>query len=44
MATLTKLPSGAWRAQVRRKGRHLSRSFRLKSEAEAWAIQAERAI
>ena len=44
MATLTKLPSGAWRAQVRRKGRHLSKSFRLKSEAEAWAIQAERAI
>jgi len=41
IATFTKLPSGRWRAQVRRKGQRASRSFRLKSEAEAWAQNAE---
>ncbi|MTD92762.1 hypothetical protein GIW81_00240 [Hyphomicrobium sp. xq] len=41
MATFDKLPSGRWRAQVRRKGQTASRSFRLKSEAEAWAVEAE---
>lgn len=41
MATFDKLPSGRWRAQVRRKGQHASRTFRLKSEAEAWATEAE---
>lgn len=44
MATFNKLPSGCWRAQVRRKGQYVSRTFRLKSEAEAWAIDAERAV
>jgi hypothetical protein len=44
MATFNKLPSGYWRAQVRRKGHHVSRTFRLKSEAEVWAIDAERAV
>jgi hypothetical protein len=44
MATFNRLPSGCWRAQVRRKGQHASRSFRLKSEAETWAVEAERAI
>jgi len=44
MATFNKLPSGYWRAQVRRKGHYASRSFRLKSDAEAWAVDAERAI
>jgi integrase len=41
MATFTKLPSGRWRAQVRRKGQNASRCFRLKSEAETWAVEAE---
>lgn len=44
LATFNRLPSGYWRAQVRRKGRYVSRSFRLKSEAEVWATEAERAI
>ncbi len=41
MATFDKLPSGRWRAQVRRKGQTASRSFRLKSDADAWAREAE---
>jgi integrase len=41
MASFNKLPSGKWRAQVRLRGQHLSRSFRLKSEAEAWARKTE---
>lgn len=44
MPTFNKLPSGYWRAQVRRKGHHVSRTFRLKSEAEVWAIDTERAV
>lgn len=44
LATFNRLPSGYWRAQVRRKGWYVSRSFRLKSEAEVWANEAERAI
>jgi len=41
MATFDKLPSGRWRVQVRRKGQTASRSFRLKSDAETWASEAE---
>ena len=44
MATYNKLPSGYWRVQVRRKRQHASRTFRLKSEGEQWALEAERAI
>ena len=44
MATFNKLPSGYWRAQVRRKGQYVSRTHRLKAEAENWAIDAERAL
>lgn len=44
MATFDKLPSGYWRAQVRRKGKHVSKSFRLKSDAEVWALDIERAV
>ncbi len=44
MASFDKLPSGYWRAQVRRKGRSVSKTFRLKSEAEVWAIDTERVI
>jgi integrase len=44
MASFNKLPSGQWRAQVRRRGQQISRSFRLKSQAEAWARDAEIAM
>lgn len=41
MATLTKLPSGKWRAQVRRDGMYRGQTFTLKRDAEAWAKQIE---
>ncbi|MEQ1653079.1 MAG: tyrosine-type recombinase/integrase [Hyphomicrobium sp.] len=44
MATFDKLPSGYWRAQVRRKRKHLSKTFRLKADAEVWALDIERAV
>ena len=34
MATLRKLGSGNWQAQVRRKGRYLSETFRRYRDAE----------
>jgi integrase len=43
VATFTKRGT-RWRVQVRRDGHTLSKSFRLKSDAEAWARDAERAI
>lgn len=39
MATIVKLPSGNWRAQVRFLGKSVSKTFRLKSEAERWATE-----
>lgn len=44
MASIHKLPSGLWRAQVRRKSRNLSRTFRLKSDADRWAVDQEARI
>jgi integrase len=44
MAAFNRLPSGYWRVQVRRKGQYASRTFRLKFDAEQWALEAERAI
>lgn len=44
MASFNKLPSGKWRVQVRRSGQHVSRCFRLKSEAETWAREIEAAV
>lgn len=44
VASFDKLPSGYWRAHVRRKGRYVSKTFRLKSEAEAWAVDTEHAV
>lgn len=41
MATLTKLPSGKWRAQVRKGGIYRNQTFTLKRDAEAWAKQIE---
>ncbi|KAF0180743.1 MAG: integrase family protein [Caulobacteraceae bacterium] len=44
MATFTLLKSGAWRAQVRRKGAYVAESFLRKTEALTWAREAELAI
>ncbi|TQK10173.1 site-specific integrase [Herbaspirillum sp. SJZ107] len=41
MATFTKLPSGKWRAQVRKGGMYRGETFTLKREAQAWAQQIE---
>ncbi|HRD75314.1 MAG TPA: site-specific integrase, partial [Hyphomicrobiaceae bacterium] len=44
MATFLKLPSGRWRAQVRRKGRSLSQTFPTKALAEEWARDQETSL
>lgn len=41
MATLKKLPSGLWQAQVFRRGVRKSASFELKAQAIAWAGKTE---
>ncbi len=42
MASFTRLSSGAWRVQVRRKGRYVANSFHRKSDATSWALEMER--
>ncbi len=44
MATLTRLPSGRWRVQVRRKQSYVSQTFVRHEDARKWAIAAERRI
>lgn len=44
MPTFQRLPSKRWRAQVRRNGHTLSRTFRRKAEAEEWARGQETRI
>ncbi len=44
MAAFQKLPSGNWRALVRRKGNYVSETFRRRRDAEEWALEAERRI
>jgi hypothetical protein len=44
MATFTRLPSGNWRVQVRRKDRYVSESFRRRKDGEDWALDMERNI
>lgn len=41
MATISKLPSGAYRVQIRRKGRYASETFLRRDDAHRWARQAE---
>lgn len=41
MATLIQTTEGSWRAQVRRKGKYASRTFRLKGQALEWARDTE---
>jgi integrase len=42
MATFSQLPSGKWRAQVRRPGFYKGATFTLKRDAEAWGREIER--
>lgn len=44
MATILRTKEGNWRAQVRRKGKYASRTFRLKSLASEWVTETERMI
>ncbi|MEQ1615277.1 MAG: site-specific integrase [Hyphomicrobiaceae bacterium] len=41
MASISRLPSGRWRVQVRKAGYATTRSFRLKTDADAWARDQE---
>lgn len=44
LATFTKLQSGSWRAQVRRKGRYVNATFVRRRDSEEWAREVERSI
>jgi integrase len=44
MASIRKQKSGAWRVQVRRKGRKLSETFVRYDDAKKWGAEAERQI
>ena len=44
MATIFKTRQGHWRAQIHRKGKYLSSTFRLKTVAKEWVIATERLI
>ena len=44
MATFTKLSSGSWRVQVRRKGKYVNETFLRRKDAEEWALEVERRI
>jgi integrase len=44
MASIRKQKSGAWRVQVRRKGRKLSETFVRHDDAKKWGAEAERQI
>ena len=41
MAAVTKLKSGSWRVQVRRKGKYVSETFLRRRDAEEWALDIE---
>jgi integrase len=41
MAAFQKLPSGNWRALIRRKGSYTSETFRRRRDAEEWALETE---
>ncbi|MFM9941815.1 MAG: hypothetical protein ACKVP7_20210 [Hyphomicrobiaceae bacterium] len=43
-ATFTKLPSGQWRAQIRKHSHSISRTFRLKAQADSWVREQETRI
>lgn len=43
MASILKIGE-RWRAQIRKQGRSIAKTFRTKAEAQAWALDAEREI
>jgi len=44
MATIDRRPNGKWRAQVRREGHDLSKTFVMKADADTWVRDIGRAI
>ncbi|WP_207916098.1 hypothetical protein [Aquabacter spiritensis] len=44
MATFIKPKSGSWRAQIRRKGQYVNKTFLRRTDAEEWALDMERRI
>jgi hypothetical protein len=44
MPTFTKLKSGSWRVQVRRKSEYVANTFVRRRDAEEWAIDVEQSI
>jgi len=44
MATISKLPSGKFRAQIRRQGIYKARTFARKLDAQAWSSELEKSI
>jgi integrase len=44
VATFTKLKSGSWRVQVRRKRKYVNETFVRRKDAEEWALDMERRI
>jgi hypothetical protein len=44
VATITRLKSGSWRVQVRRKGKYVNETFLRRKNAEEWGIDIERRI
>lgn len=44
MATFTRLPSGRWRVQIRRKQSYASETFLRHDDARQWATATERRI
>jgi hypothetical protein len=43
LATFTKLRSGSWRVQLRRKGKYVNDTFLRRKDAEEWALRRDRA-
>jgi hypothetical protein len=41
MAIISKLPSGGYRVQIRRKSRYARETFDHRDDAHKWALQAE---
>jgi hypothetical protein len=44
VATITRLKSGSWRVQVRRKAKYVNETFLRRKDAEEWGIDIERRI
>jgi integrase len=44
VATFTRLKSGSWRVQVRRKGKYVNDTFLRRKDGEEWALEVERRI